>query len=389
MAIFDTLMGRKAKGAVIAVDQLAEKIQFCTINEDQSALQLSSANYRPRAFNQEFYDRLARQIRSQLEKDPEMDLSKASLILPDQLFLLDMVTIPVIHRRAMNHSLNLAIENIYKNVSELNLVTHQIQQTRQNATYGLTAIRRELLEQINKVFEENGVNITGVTFASNAMANGAFVLNPKLRNDTFLLLDIKENYSRYAFVVRGITMGYYDLPFGYGMLYKSRVASEDLLFDNRAGELLVLNAKERAKSKQLTMESTLGVPSEEDNDSSYEPVFDGVTGRAARKLPKFMQRPVPQFRNQFIYENFRIFVKWTCDLINNNQNIVSLSKLDKVVVNMPAEYDFLFDVINVDAEDHGVTFVPLRDNENIVPFADNLELYGGFFMGQYNTTNTF
>lgn len=391
MAMFDNLLGKKAvaQGAVIAIDQLAENIQFCAMNQDQSALQLATANYRPRTFDQDFYDRLSRSVRGQLEKNPGMDLSKASLILPDHLFLLDMVSIPVIHKKAMQHSLSLAIETIYKNADELSLMTYSVQQTKQTATFGLAGARRELLEKTRQVFADNGINITGVTYASSAMTNGAFVLNPKLRNETFLLMDVKENYARFAFVVRGVTMGYYDLPFGHDMLYKSRMASEDMLFDHRAGELLVLNAKERARAKQLTMEGTFGVGTEEEDAPTYETAADGTVRRSARKLPKFMQRPTPQSRNEFVYENFRIFVKWALDLINNNQSIVSLSKLEKVVVNMPAEYNFLFDMVNDDKEEHGVTFVPMMAEGDTSPFAENLELYGGFFLGQYNAANTF
>lgn len=388
--MFENILGKKtaAQGAVISIEPLSEDVIFCALNDDQTNLVTNSANYRPRPFDQEFYDRLAKLIRQQQEKNPGMNLERAALILPDQLFLLDMVNIPMIHRKAMQHSLSIAIESIYKNAEDLSLVTYSIQQTKQAATFGLTGTRRELLEQVRQVFADNGVTVTDVTFASNAMVNGAFALNSKLRGDTFLLLDIKESYSRFAFVVRGCTMGYFDLPFGHSMLYKSRIAAEDMLFDHRAGELLVLNAKERARAKQLTME---GVNPEELNEGSpvYEAAGDGTVRKSARKLPKFMQRPTPQSRGEYVYENFRIFIKWALELIANNQNIVSLSKLDKVYVNMPDEYNFLFDIINEDRDEHGVVFAPLLTEGTEITFAENLELYGGFFLGQYNEANTF
>ena len=112
-------------------------------------------------------------------------------------------------------------------------------------------------------------------------------------------------------------------------------------------------------------------------------------GKSSRKLPKFMQRPVPQSQEEFLYENFRIFIKWALDLIGNNRDIVSLDKLGTVYVNMPVEYHFLFDVINKKRESHGVTFAPLLTDGNGAVAAKNLELYGGFFLGQYNEANTF
>ena len=389
--MFENLLGKKAsaQGAVISIEPLAENILFCAMNGDQSALEINAATYRPRAFDQDFYDRLARVINQQKEKNPALDLQSASLILPDQLFLLDMVSIPIINRKAMQHSLSLAIEAIYKNADELNLMTYSVQQTKQTATFGLSGVRRDLLEQVRKVFADSGINIGGITYASNAMVNGAFTLNPKLKGETFLLMDIKENYTRLAFVVRGCTMGYYDLPFGHGMLYKSRVAAEDMLFDHRAGELLVLNAMERAKAKQLTMYGELPDEQDEEGGPKYETASDGTVRKVARKLPKFMQRPTPQYRSEFVYENFRIFVKWALDLIGNNANIVSLAKLDKVYVNLPDEYKFLFEVLNEEKADHSVSFHPLLADAAEATFVDNLELYGGFFLGQYNEANTF
>jgi len=391
MPMFENIFGGKsvAQGAVIAVEPLSETINFCTFAGDQNGLQTNSANYKVRPFDQEFYDRLAKIVKLQQEKNPMMDLQKAAVILPDQLFLLDMVSVPVIHRKAMQHSLSLAIESVYKNAEDLNLVTYGVQQNKQVATFGLAGARRDLLEQVRQTLADSGVSVTGITFASNAMVNGAFALNPKLKGDTFLLLDIKENYSRFAFVVRGCTMGYYDLPFGYGMLYKSRLAEEDMLFDHRAGELLVLNAKERARAKQLTMEGE--TPSEQagEEGTTYQQGRDGTLRKVARKLPKFMQRPVPQSREDYVYENFRIFIKWTLDLIGNNRDIVSLAKLDTVYVNMPAEYGFLFESVNKRRASHGVTFAPLLSDGTEMTMAENLELYGGFFLGQYNEANTF
>ena len=383
MPMFDNMFGGKsvAQGAVIAVEPLSETIHFCTPTNDQRAMKTSSANYKPQAFDQEFYDQLAKIVKQQREKKPKMDLQKAAIVLPDQLFLLDMISIPMIHRKAMQSSLSLAVEAIYKNAEDLNLVTYAVQQNKQLATFGLAGARRDLLDQVRQTFADVGVTVTGITFASNAMVNGAFALNPKLKGETFLLMDIKENYSRFAFVVRGCTMGYYDLPFGREVLSNSRLAEEHMLFDHRAGELLVLNAKERARAKQLTMEGEL--PGEQAGEEAMS------KGKSSRKLPKFMQRPVPQSQEEYLYENFRIFIKWALDLIGNNRDIVSLDKLGTVYVNMPAEYHFLFDVINKKRESHGVTFAPLLTDGNGAVAARNLELYGGFFLGQYNEANTF
>ncbi len=378
------------RGSVISVDPLAKSIQFCSSAETGGELDISFANYKDAAFDTAGLERIGKTVKAQIEKNPESDFGRASLILPDRLFMLDLVSIPVIHRKAMQHSLSLAIESIYNNAEELNLMTYGVQQTKQTATYGLVGIRRDILDNITETFSQNGVAVSGATFASNAMVNGAMALNSKLRGESFLLLDIKAEYARFALVVRGCTMGYFDLPFGYSMIYRSRLASEDMLFDHRAGELLVLNAKERARAKQLTMEGEAPeTDNTEEGTSTYEMSADGTLSKNGRKLPKFMQRPVPKTKEEFMYDNFRIFIKWALDLMENNKSIVSLAKMDTVYVNMPSEYSFLLDIVNKKHEGRGHTFQPLvsEGTENVL--SENLELYGGFFLGKFNEANTF
>lgn len=382
--MFENLLGKKpaAQGAVVSIDPLCEAIRFCTMNREQSALLTDCIAYRPQKFDQAFYNQLAAAIAKQLENNPAAALEQTSLILPDQLFLLDLINVPMIHRKAMQHSLSLAVEAVYKNAEDLNLVTYPVQQTKQAATFGLAGTRRDLLEQLRQIFSDNGITVTGITFASNAMVNGAFVLNPKLKDETFLLVDIKESCARFAFVVRGCTMGYFDLPFGYKILHGDRLVAEDNLFDHRAAELLVLNAKERAKAKNLTVAGWGETADTEEAD-------EDTVRKGGRRLPKYMQRPLPETDAGYMYENFRIFIKWALELIAGNPSIVSLAKLDKVYVNIPADYAFLLDMANEERSENGVDFLPLLTDSGNFAFGDDLELYGGFFLGQYNEANTF
>lgn len=388
--MFENIRAPKSiQGAVISIDRLSESVKFCIAEADGASISPSSVNFKPRAFDKEFYDKLGKLIKQQKEKNPTMNIEKVNLILPDTLFLLDTVSIPMIHKKAMQHSLSLAIETIYDNAADMNLMTYAVSQTRQAATYGLVGIRKDLLDQVKATFAENGVTVSGVTFASNAAVNGAMAINQKLKNDTFMLIDIKESAARFAIVVRGCTMGYYDLPFGYNMLYKSRVASEDTLFDHRAAELLVLNAKEKARAKQLTMGEA---ESTEASEAAGEGVADEdaeTVTRGGKRLPKFMQRPTPQTREEYIYENFRIFIKWALSLIANNRTILQSAKLDTIYVNMPEEYKDVYKLVNRRSESHKVTFSPLLPDGTDAAIAENLELYGGFFAGRFNEANTF
>lgn len=374
MAIINRGNKGALSGTVVSVDALTETIQFCTANEEGSALIVETADGSTVAYDKEFFEQLRDVVKQQIEKNPNMDLQKVSLLLPDRLFLIDTLTVPIIHRKAMQQSLSLAVEALYQNAEEMSLMTYSVQQNKQAVTFGLVGVRNEVLAQAKTAMSEAGAPVGNVTFASNAMVDGAMALNAKLKNDTFLLLDIKRSCARFAFVVRGCTMGYYDLPFGYGMLHKSHVVNEENLFNHRAAKQLVHVSKERARDK-LTPEGIV------------------VTTRAqtedAAKALKFMHRSTPLYEQEFVYENFRIFLKWALELLNNNPDITSLAKVDTVYINMPDEYRFLFDLVSQKSEAGDVTFLPLLPEGSEVTFAENLELYGGFFMDRFNEANTF
>jgi hypothetical protein len=56
---------------------------------------------------------------------------------------------------------------------------------------------------------------------------------------------------------------------------------------------------------------------------------------------------------------------------------------------MPQENAFFYDMINADAEEHKVRFLPLLDSAEQDNAVRNLDLYGGFYVKQYNKINNF
>ena len=393
---------------VIAIDVDNEIIHFYSTDpRDKKLIRHDVQGYRARSFDDEFFEKFSHILKLHIEHNPNEQMQKVSLVLPDTVFLTDMINIPTIQRKAMATSLAVAIQAIYKNIDEISYKTFPVAQNKQYTTYGLVGIRKDLLSRLKGVCAENHISVSNVTFFANATVNGAYAFNSKLKNDSFVLLDIKEKSAKCALVVKGKTVGSYSLPFGYSILSRSRIVSEDLLFDHSPAELLVLNAKERARAKHLTVgEEIAAMETEEeiadaamqqtelesaaDVEDSFETVYSaGLTKKVARKLPKFMQRETPSDKDGYVYENFRIFLKWTLDFISNNATLVNLGEIDTVYVNMPPSNAFLFDMINADEEEHKVKFLPLLDFEDQDENSQELDLFGGFYVKQFNKINNF
>ena len=395
-SMFDTAQAN----AVIAVDAESETIKFYVDLGNRREVQ-QEIGYRCALFSEEFFQKLDKGIKSYLQRNPSVSMDKVSVVLPDYVFLMDTINVPTIGKKAMENSLEVAISAVYKNKKELRYRTFPLSQNKQFTTFGLVGIRKDILDKLEDVCQANQIGIQNITSAASAMACGAMTLSPKLKNGTFLLLDIKETSARFAFVNKGRVVGAYVLPFGDSILYKSRLVSEDLLFNHAGGELLVLNAMEKAKAKQLTMmgEEVLADPDAEsqETEGDEEELFAGSapgTGRkTGRKLPKFMQRELPTDREGFVYENFRIFMKWTLDLLANNPAITSFAEIDTVYVNMAKEYDFLFGRLAAEEAENGVKFAPLLAAGNgyndLAADARDLELFGGFQLKQFSKLNNF
>ena len=392
---------------VIAIDTEGETIHFYSSEKgSQKNIHHEAQSYRARPFDDEFFEKLGHILKLHCERNPGEQLQKVSLILPDQAFFTDNINIPTIQKSAMQTSLGLAVRNIYKNADSLEYNSYTAAQNKQFTTYGIVGIRKELITKLRTVCASNQISIANITFSANSAANGAFVLNSKLKNDSFILLDIKEKSARFSVVIKGRTVGYYSLPFGYSILSRTRLAAEDLLFEHSPAELLVLNAKEKAKAKQLTVGEEVAAmdtldPELEESAEEPERAFEideddfetkysaGVNKKTARKLPKFMLRETPTSREAYVYENFRLFMKWTLDLYNNNSSLMNLGTVDTVYVNMPADNAFLFPMINAEIEENKLKFMPLIESGNQDIVTENLELFGGFYVKQYNKINNF
>lgn len=410
-------MFEKNLESVIGIDTDKGVVHFYSADKgDKNSIRYFAGNYKAKAFSKEFYDKLGEIIARYRESNPAGSLQKVSLVLSDSTVLTDTVNLPIINKRAMDTSLDASLANLYGG-SDVKFNRMLAMQNKQFATYAVSGMRMEMLVKLNKLLADNQIGIGNVTYFSAAATNAAMALNPKLKNASFALLDIKDDCARIVLVVKGKTFGFYSLPFGTHVLRSDLVEAEDMLFDHASAELLVLNAKEKAKAKALTAaEDFMALPLEEESEEEIsEPVETAVEADAEseddefedeeetsaepviisgklrkktpRKLPKFMQRAIPESAEGFVYENFRVFVKWTLEFIANNTSITSLGAPEAVYVNMPDEYSFLYDMVNAE-EDNGIKFLPLSaENNELV--RKNLELYGGFFVKQMNKFNNF
>ena len=349
-------------------------------------------------YNNEFFDTL-RQILTTFVNENRQSVQNAEvvLVLSDKLVSTDTIELPLV-RGLKPQSMLLATEKgLFKNQKELKINRMQLSSSKQSATYALTILRSDLYANFQEVFSAVKLPISTVTFAASASVNSVLAINSKLKSANFLLLDIKEGSSVFVFVNKGRAVGFYTLPFGSETLSPLKLSQENALFNHSTAEIAVINAEERAKAKKLTMESTPDDDAEDgETNNEFETSGVGINvtqintlSRAAKKSQKYIQRPVPETGGDYIFENFRIFEKWALNLIRSNTSIVSAGEPEAVYVNLSGDFPGLFERVNEESQENGITFTRLDTNGESKMVTDNLELYGGFFASQYNKNNNF
>lgn len=423
-------MAKLNYSTTISIDTTRSVVHyFSMVGNDASSIEHKIKSYSGKILDDAFFTRFKDMTAEFVAETPSESVRKVSLVLPDNAVALDTINVPTMQgRNATRNALNLAMGEIYRNLPELKVQTHQAAQNKQYTTFSTAAIQKRLLTSLYSVCSENKLLVDTTTYAAGATVAAAATINTKLKNATYLLLDIKGTYSRFVFVVNGRAVGFYNLPFGLEFLSRPKYVQEDMLFDHTMADLTVLNARERAKAKKLSVlaeEEPAPLNAEEEtapeesqiaedadgDDEADEEIFEEaeetiaepfamtagqriatpkyMAKKTPRRLPKFMQRPIPETEEGIICENFRVFVKWALSLLVTNEKITQLGMPEFVCVNVPEEIAYVLDAANEEREENGIEFRKLDEKKYSRKVLNNLELMGGLFTKSIHIANKF
>ena len=393
---------------VIYIDPRDKSIHYYAMPEGQGRVLHEMRNYRARDFDTEFYNAMSGALMDFFRKYPPSKASATSIVLPDSAFFSDTLSLPAMKSRNMTTSLTNTMNGMYKNRSALTIQTFQAVQNKQFSQICLTGIRNEMLNDIKAACTAAHLVAQNVTSAAEATAIAVVTLCGKLKNDIFLLLDVKETFTRAVYVFKGRAVGSILLPFGYEIINRPKPVAEDMLFDHPVAELAVLNAREKAKAKTLTVmdegsdaaamaeggeeggeESALGSGDQQVTVNRTDTTIKVLPKKMPRRLPKFMQRPIPETPEGMANENFRIFVKWALCFLGGNERLAALGDVPTVYVNLPKEFEPVVAAANAEKAENGVEFaIPdLGKQDDMV--ARQLEMYGGLFVTKGKSHNIF
>ncbi|MGN1235743.1 MAG: hypothetical protein ACI4U2_07155, partial [Christensenellaceae bacterium] len=207
---------------VITVDTTHGMMQFCSmLNGNRASMAHEEKAFRSRALDDSFLTRFEEALREYLERNPNVvaaGIYDIVIVLPDSAVALDTLNLPTLGKRAMANSVTVTIDKLYKNRGDLKINRILVSQNKQQTTYGLTILRGPLFAGLTEICGKLKIGYPTVTFAANATVNAMSVLQPKYRTASYLFMDVKSDMTRFAFVAKGRTTGYYALPFGLSVL---------------------------------------------------------------------------------------------------------------------------------------------------------------------------
>lgn len=360
----------------------------------------------------------------------EFKSSSVTLVLPDNAVGIDAITLPTMKKSVLSDVYSTEFKTLYKNHTSLQSKSLVIKSTKMSTTYLVTMIQKKIIADIDDVLDKYNLNLKLTTFAAAATADAVIALGPKVGKHNTMIVDVKKEETEIVFYGKDIIYGFSSLPFGYDVLKKDSVINDSMVYFNEVSELAVINAKESAKSKSLTMAIDLEEDEEVSKDVSSDPQVmetsktelsrdefvklmqeDSKTKeedledddleledikveeskktltRKIKKYPKFMQREEPTSEEEYIIENFRLFQKRILLYAKHCELSDYLPNVDYVLVHFPEQFMFLNnkDIQKNNKDLELKFFSSVNANNGIV--SENLDLYGSK-IGRLTTKNS-
>ncbi len=166
------------------------------------------------------YEKIIEKL-SAFSKDTGIHSGSIVYVIPDKYVACDFVEIPTFSTKKLNETLNLQMSTRYPGFDKMRIAYVPIGTYNVNSTYFAYMIKNELIFLIASAFKHSHFPLKYIAFESAMTANAACAY-PSMRTiykrDTFLLADVKANFTRLTIVKDNKLAGFTVLPYGENLL---------------------------------------------------------------------------------------------------------------------------------------------------------------------------
>ena len=248
----------------VGFDMHNSNIKIMNADKLHAAAGAEYLHFNERIFTKEFFAEAAELLSDYFTRKPTLRNLQAYVILPDEAVGLETFNIPNMNRTRMAQALEAELNNLYEGRQKSRKINKfLLKRGKQYSTFGAIYFDKDLVAEIYKLLTRVKVFPCATTYSGNALINSAFAYMPRTRGKSFLFADIHLDHTEIALASKGRTLGFASLPHGTALLKTDKVEQEYMCTDHEAGELAVINARETARAKALTLseeDASDGIP---------------------------------------------------------------------------------------------------------------------------------
>lgn len=240
-------------------------------------------HFSSRVFTDEFFDEMQKLLENYFSERPSLRNLPVYVVLPDEAVGFETFNLPNMPRVKLIQALEAETNNLYEGRQKnFKINRFQLAQNKQYSTFGAVYFDKKLVARIYRTLSDVKLFPKDTTYSGNALLNSAFNFSSRLRGKSFVFADMHLDYTEIAVSSKGRTLGTAVIPHGLALLKTDKIEQEYMNTDHSVGELAVINAREAARAKALTL-SDGDAPNLVNEDSTIEDfaVEDRLAGEAA------------------------------------------------------------------------------------------------------------
>lgn len=238
----------------VGFDMQNSNIKVMNAEKPTESASVEYLHFTSRIFTDEFFEEAQKLLEECFAKKPSLLNLPAYVILPDQAVGFETFNLPNMQRAKMMQAMDAELSNLYETRYRNKKINRFVlAQNKQYTTVGAIYFDKKLIAQIYKLLTDVKVFPRQTTYSGNALMNCVYSFMPKTRGKSFVFADMHLDYTEIAISSKGKTLGVAVIPHGTSLIKSDKVELEYMRTDHEVGEIAVINAREVAKAKALTL----------------------------------------------------------------------------------------------------------------------------------------
>ena len=238
----------------VGFDMQNNNIKLMRAGKVTEGAEVEYLHFKSRIFTDEFFEEANALLAEYFQKKPSFLNLPVYVVLPDQAVGLETFNLPNLARSKQMQAFDTELANLYEGrQKDWKINRFPLAQNKQYSTFGAVYFDKRLIGRIYKLLTDVRLFPRQTTYSGNALLNSVFNFAPRLRGKSFVFADMHLDYTEIAVSSKGKTLGVATIPHGTDLLKTDKVELEYMRTDHEVGELAVINAREVARAKALTL----------------------------------------------------------------------------------------------------------------------------------------